>query len=418
MRSDVPVGGYLSGGLDSSITCALAAKASPHKLRSFSVAFEDPRFDESAFQQLVAAGVGSEHLVQHIGTDEIAEVFPAVVRHAETPLVRTAPAPMYLLAKRTREAGIKVVLTGEGADELFLGYDLFKETLVRLFCMRQPSSKMRPRLFDRLYPYLAQGGRAGEFWRNSFLTASRTSDPLFSHMPRFLLAARIKDFYSTETRIELAGADPLAELRQALPGGFMQWSPVNRAAYLELTVLLPSYLLSSQGDRMASAHGVEGRFPFLDHRLFEFAASLPTDSKLRGLREKHILRRWAEGVVPSQVNQRPKQPYRAPDAPAFFGRRAPDYVREMLSPEVVRRIGIFDPIAVAGLVRRCAAGLATGFGENQALVAVLSTHLWHHEFMVSRSAPAPVDYVPSDAPLRGVIAVSDEPHSLRYHHVA
>ena len=406
MRSDVPVGGYLSGGLDSSITCALAAAASPHKLRTFSVAFEDPQFDESAFQEMVASDVGSEHRVQRIGADEIAAVFPDVVRHAETPLIRTAPAPMYLLAKLTREAGIKVVLTGEGADELFLGYDIFKETLVRLFCMRQPGSKLRPRLFNRLYPYLAQSGRAGEFWRNFFLNAGPSTDPLFSHMPRFLLTARIKDFYSAATRVQLAGADPLAELRQSLPGGFMQWSPVNRAAYLELTVLLPSYLLSSQGDRMGMAHGVEGRFPFLDHRLFEFAASLPTQSKLRGLREKDILRRWAQGVVPPKVQQRGKQPYRAPDAPAFFGSKAPEYVREMLSPDAIRRIGIFDATAVAGLVRRCSAGLVTGFAENQALVAILSTQLWHHEFFESRWATAPVTYVPSDVPLRGVVALS------------
>jgi len=406
MRSDVPVGGYLSGGLDSSITCALASAASPHTLRTFSVTFDDPQFDESGFQQVVASGVRSQHRVQRIGPDDIARVFPEVVRHAETPMIRTAPAPMYLLAKLTREAGIKVVLTGEGADELFLGYDIFKETAVRLFCMRQPNSRIRPRLFDRLYPYLSHGGRAGEFWRNSFLNAGPASDPLFSHIPRFLLATRIKDFYSTSTRVELAGADPLAELRQSLPAGFMQWSPVNRAAYLELAVLLPSYLLSSQGDRMAMAHGVEGRFPFLDHRLFEYAAALPVTSKLRGLHEKDILRRWAKSFVPPAVTERGKQPYRAPDAPAFFGKNAPEYIQEMLSPDAVRRTGIFDSAAVAGLVRRCATGRVTGFAENQALVAILSTQLWHHEFFNRRYTPPAPMYVPSGVPLGDVVGVS------------
>src|SRR5690606_5122880 len=130
------------------------------------------------------------------------------------------------------------------------------------------------------------------------------------------------------------------------------WSALNRAAYLEKTTLLSPYLLSSQGDRMGLAHGVEGRFPFLDHRLFEFTAKLPVRSKLRGLREKEILRRWAAAVVPPVIADRPKQPYRAPDIPAFFGPDAPEYVREMLTPEAVANAGFFDPRAVAGLVRR------------------------------------------------------------------
>jgi asparagine synthase (glutamine-hydrolysing) len=296
-----------------------------------------------------------------------------------------------LLARATREAGIKVVLTGEGADELFLGYDLFKETMVRLFCLRQPGSRMRPQLFDRLYPYLS-AGQAGEFWRRFFLTAGSPSDPLFSHLPRFQLAARIKDFYSPDIRAALAGSDALAELRQSVPESFTRWSPANRAAYLELTTLLPSYLLSSQGDRMALAHGVEGRFPFLDHRVFEYAASLPVSSKLRGLREKDILRRWAAPFVPANVVRRHKQPYRAPDAAAFFSDAPPGYVRELLSPEVVRRTGIFDPAAVNGLVRRCVAGRVTEFAENQALVAILSTQLWHQRFFERRF----------DTPIRGL----------------
>ena len=137
---------------------------------------------------------------------------------------------------------------------------------------------------------------------------------------------------------------------------------------------------------MSLAHAVEGRYPFLDHRLFEFAAQLPTRSKLRGLREKDILRRWARDVVPPAVVTRPKQPYRAPDIPAFFTPEPVDYARELLDETTVVRTGLFDPQSVAGLVRRCRAGTATGFRENQALVAILSTQLWHHQFM---QAPAP-----------------------------
>src|SRR5205807_6605264 len=125
----------------------------------------------SSYQRAVAAAVTSRHAVQRIGAEDIARVFPDVVRHAETQLLRTAPAPLYLLSRLTREQGIKVVLSGEGSDEIFFGYDLFKETAVRLFCLRQPDSRRRPRLFDRLYGYLPPQTRKGDFWLRFFLDA-------------------------------------------------------------------------------------------------------------------------------------------------------------------------------------------------------------------------------------------------------
>lgn len=412
LRADVPVGGYLSGGLDSSITCALAAEASPHRLRTFSVSFADPRFDESAWQLRLAAALGSAHHVTHIAQREIADAFPAVIRHAETPLVRTAPVPMFLLSRLTREQGIKVVLTGEGADELFLGYDLFKEVAVRRFCLRRPESIARTALFSRIHPSLFDQSKGGEFWTRFFLDASAADDPLFSHMPRFGLTSRIKEFYGPAMRDALGSHDALAELRDGLPVAFSTWSPLNQAAYLELTTLLSPYLLSSQGDRVGMAHAVEGRYPFLDHRLVEFAARLPTSSRLLGLREKEILRRWARAVLPKSFAGRRKQPYRAPDVPAFFGTTTPEWVEEAVSPETVSALGYFAPQAVAGLVRRCRAGQATGFRENQAIVAILSTHVWHGAF-VGSALPEPLTAARADVLLTDSCDSANQPHSHR-----
>jgi asparagine synthase (glutamine-hydrolysing) len=402
MRSDVPVGGYLSGGVDSSIVCGLASqgdgrpKSGAHRLRTFSVTFDDPALDESAFQLEVANALGSDHIVQHIASRDIAEWFPTVVQHMETPVVRTAPVPLFLLSRLVREHGIKVVLTGEGADEVFWGYDLFKEVVVRLFCLRQPASDVRPRLFDRLYPYLARDARVAPAWRRFFLTAGAPDDPLFSHTPRMLLATWIRDFYSAETREALDGFDAAEQLGESIPQVFESWSALERAAYLELVTLLSPYLLSSQGDRVAMAHGIETRVPFLDHQLFEFAAALPERSKLRGLREKDILRRWAAGVVPPVVKDRPKQPYRAPDVPPFFGPEAPDYVADLLDEETLEGYGIWDGAAVKGLVRRCQAGRATGVRESQALVGILSTQLWYRAFCEAWVAPRPLDMAQAD----------------------
>jgi len=389
LRADVPVGGYLSGGIDSSVICALAAKASPHQLRTFSVTFADPSLDESPHQLRMAEAVGSRHVVEHIGPGDIAAVFPEVVRHAETPLVRTAPAPMYLLARSTRRNGITVVLTGEGADELLLGYDLYKEVEVRRFCLRQPASKIRPLLFDRLYPWMA-GQKGGELWRRSFLEAGGAGDPLFSHLPRFLLTSRIRDFYGPAIRDSLNGFEAMAALRADLPPRFSRWSPLRRAEYLEIETLLPGYLLSAQGDRMGMAHGVEGRFPYLDHRLFHLTAGLRERVLLRGLREKDLLRRFASGLIPPAAAERAKQPYRAPDAPAFFAPESP-WVTELLSEDAVGRSGLFAPAAVAGLVRRCREGRVSSFRENQAIVAILSGQLWHRAFMTEARAAAPLD---------------------------
>jgi asparagine synthase (glutamine-hydrolysing) len=383
-RPDIPVGGYLSSELDPSIACALAAKMRPDPLRTFSIAIDDPTLDECEYHRKISSLPPTNHHVVRIASTEIAEVFPDVVWHAETPLLRTTPAPRYLLARATRDAGITVVITDEGSDELFLGTDLFKETAIRIFCLRQPQSRVRPMLFGRLYPDLAEMRQAGDFWRHFILNAGPPDDSLFSHAPRFLLASRIKDFYSPEIRLALAGSDPLAELRQSLPESFGSWSPENRAAYLEVTTLLPSYLLSSHGDRVMMAHGVDARLPFLDHRVFEFAASLPSSSKLLGLREKEILGRWATRFLPPRVRNRAKPPHRSPDAAAFFNGSPPDYVRELLSSESIQRTGIFDAPAVAGLLRRCVAGRVISVAENQALVAILSTQLWHYTFLERR----------------------------------
>jgi asparagine synthase (glutamine-hydrolysing) len=404
MRADVPVGAYLSGGLDSTVTGALAAAASPFALRSFSVAFSDPALDESAHQRAVAEVLETEHAVQSIGAEEIGAVFPDVIRHTETPVIRTAPAPMYLLAKLTRERGIKVVLTGEGSDEVLLGYDLFKEAMVRRFCLRQPDSVSRPRLFDRLYPYLNTGQRGGTFWSQFFLTAGAADDPLFSHMPRFMLTSRIKDFYTEDLRATLGDTDVMQQLRDDLPADFQRWSSLEQAAYLEVTTLLPGYLLSSQADRVGMAHSIEGRFPFLDHRLFAFASALPGRSRLRGMKEKAILHRWAGEHLPASLPKRAKQPYRAPDVAAFFNASAPPAYRDaLLDSSALDAFGWFDPTAVAGLVRRCNAGRATGFLENQALVGILSAQLWHSEFFTQQNMVAPLPPEGADVVLGSAI---------------
>lgn len=390
MRADVPVGAYLSGGLDSSLVCALAAPMAAGGLNSFSVTFDSAEHDESAFQRAVAEALATHHRAAACGPDDIARVFPAVVRSAERPMLRTAPAPLYSLAGLVRENGMKVVLTGEGADEVFGGYDIFKEAKLRRFCARQPQSHRRPLLFRRLYPYLPGLQTQTPDYLAAFfgIRQDRLDDPLYSHRPRLRSTAGTKLFYSDALATELKGYDAAEDLVSRLPDRFRRWHPLHQAQYLESRFLLPGYILSSQGDRMAMAHGVEGRFPYLDHRLVELACRLPPALKVKGLTEKHILREVARDLLPPIVGNRPKQPYRAPDSASFMASDGVRLVDTHMTAEAIAAAGLFEPRAVEKLVRKARTQPLAGFRDNAAFVGILSTQIWLDTFTARRERRA------------------------------
>lgn len=382
LRSDVPVGAYLSGGLDSSGIAALARER-VGTLQTFSIAFEDPEFDESAYQRQMADFLGVRHSAIRCSTQDIGNVFPELIRHTETPVLRTAPAPLMLLARHVRSQGFKVVLTGEGADEVFGGYDLFKEGKIRRFWSRQPKSAWRPLLFSRLYPYLARSPVANRHFARLFFgqRLGELDNPFYAHLTRWATTRGIFKLLSPELLHSLSDAQPEEELKALLPPQFRTWSDLARDQYIEVKTLLEGYLLSSQGDRVSLAHSVEGRLPYLDHQVIEFANALSPRYKLRALHEKVLLRRTLRQAVPEAILKRVKQPYRAPDSRCFFHEGKPlPYVQELMSPANVRRCGYFRPDAVQRLLEKCRAGRALGAGDNMAFVGVLSTLLLHEQF--------------------------------------
>jgi len=387
MRADVPVGAYLSGGLDSSVTAAMARRMSPDRLRTFSITFADDEFDESPYQRSLVDYLGVEHLAMHCSYADIAGAFPDVVWHAEKPMLRTAPAPLFLLSQKVHQAGFKVVLTGEGADEVLGGYDIFKEAKVRRFCARQPESEERAKLFDRLYPYLPNLQSQSSAWRIAFFRAhpEDLDDPFFSHRPRWDVTAQVQRFFAPTFFESVHRQQVWDDLRDRLPAEYERWDPFSQAQYLETAFLLPGYILSSQGDRVALAHSVEGRFPFLDHRLAEFAARVPPRLKMRGLNEKYLLKRATKNLVPPEVTRRAKQPYRAPDARSFFhadkDTAREEYVDELLSGERLREDGVFSADAVQRLVQKVRKAGAAGTKDNMALVGILSTQILVDRFV-------------------------------------
>jgi asparagine synthase (glutamine-hydrolysing) len=395
LRSDVPVGAYLSGGLDSSITAALAKDLNREQLSTFSVEFENPEFDESIFQHEVVGRLKTEHHTVRCSHDDIGQVFPQVIRHTETPILRTAPAPLFMLSKLVREAGIKVVLTGEGADEAFGGYDIFKEAKLRRFWSRQPDSKVRPLLLKRLYPYMKNIQSQPPAYLRAFfgVKPETVGNPFFSHLPRFDLTSKLKAFFTSDVLAATFDHDPLSDAEARLPAAFHGWNAFAKSQYLETRGLMPGYILSSQGDRMTMANSIEGRFPFLDHRLVEFGAKLPPRLKMAGLDEKHILKNATKHLVPDSIRQRAKQPYRAPDAHSFFdtdtGMARFEYVDAMLSSSAIADAGLFDPDVVSKLVEKARSGAAIGTKDNMALVGILSAQLVVEQFVNGRPVDVP-----------------------------
>ena len=384
LRADVPVGAYLSGGLDSSGIVAMIRGFTDTPVRTFSVAFEDAEFDESEHQQAMVRHLGTDHTTLRCTRAQIAEAFPRLVRHAEAPVLRTAPVPLTLLSRCVREQGYKVVLTGEGADEVFGGYDIFKEAKVRRFWARQPGSTLRPKLLGRLYGYLENSPVSNPAFAESFFGQGleHIERAIFAHVPRWTTSQRALNFLSPELRASVGSRNALDWYEQQLPADIMRWAPLSRDQYVEAKSLLAAYLLAAQGDRVAAANSIEGRVPYLDHRVIEFGNRLPPSFKIRGLTEKYLLRRALAGLLPTDIVTRTKQPYRAPDSASFFvNGKAPDYVSDLLSAERIRKAGYFDAASVGRLLDKCRAGKATGFADNQAFVGILSTMLLDETFL-------------------------------------
>lgn len=384
LRADVPVGAYLSGGLDSSILTSIIVRNFNNRLKTFSLGFEDEAFDEAQYQEEMVASLGTEHQQITISNQDVRERFADVIWHCETPLLRTGPVPLFLLSGLVRDHQFKVVLTGEGADELFGGYNIFKEAKVRSFWGRRPDSKMRPALIERLYPYIFKNAAQPKAFLQKFFAVNEADllDPLMSHRKRWANGSKSAMFFNRDVLEDLSGIDPLLDLEKRLPEGFADRDIFSRTQWLEMDMFLSNYLLSSQGDRVAMAHSLELRLPYLDHRLIDFAARLPAHWKMPGLKEKNFLKKAYQGQIPDSIYERPKQPYRSPSGPVFFGRNDND-PRELICMDQVKRAGIFNGRKVQNLLDKQfrSAGYQASEIENMAVVGILSTQLIYEDFI-------------------------------------
>lgn len=353
LQADVPVGFYLSGGLDSSLIGALIGKVSQEKRHSFSIVFPDAAISEVSYQRLMARHLGSEHHEIFFDSAQICDRLQSMIYHCECAVKETYNTCAMALSEAARRAATPVILAGEGADELFAGYMGYRFDQSRL--SRAHESDLDAILEEEIREVL--WGDAGLFYETDFLPLRELKTALYAPA----LSERLHEFECV--RFPLVRGERLRGRH-----------PIHQRSYLDFKLRLGEHLLSEHGDRMVLANSVEGRYQYLDPQVIELALRTPPELKLHNLVEKYIVRKAAEGLVPQEVIEREKFGFRAPGTPYLLQRRV-DWIEDLLSYERVRAQGYFNPDMVEKLKTRYR---QPGFQlhahlETDLLMVVLST---------------------------------------------
>jgi asparagine synthase (glutamine-hydrolysing) len=370
LHADVPVACYLSGGIDSSAVAALTARHSTAPVQTISITFAEHHSDESPFARMVSRHAGTQHHEFRCRLDP--EDLPRLIWHLEAPLVTLLHLPLYLLARTARELGFRVVLCGDGSDEVLAGYDYFKFLKLLPFIERAPQRRL-PLLCRVLPPGTDRAALPGWY---AHLKAAPCRHP---SLPYRFQAFRFASALMSDSTLAAMAANA-HERSQEIPAVPPARSLVDQALFLEAHMRLPGLTLLL-GDAMSMAHGVELRSPFLDHRLVEWAFRIPAHWKLRGLTEKALLKNAMAPILPAAICQRRKQPLAAP-AP-WFVRTFREMIGDTLAPATVRRLDYFRPQFLEAALARFDAG-----GEDAAgiLVVAFFLHLFHEQFLKSATA--------------------------------
>jgi asparagine synthase (glutamine-hydrolysing) len=345
------------------------------------VSFADNEFDESVYQKKMVDHINSDNFSLKIEQKDINNNFLEAVYHFERPVFRTAGVPLFLLSENVNSSGIKVVLTGEGADEILFGYDSFKEIKLLEFWSRFPKSKLRPLLIKQLYPHLKHYKETKQFglirmFYEGFL--DELNNELTSLNIRIHNNKVISNYFNKDYQFLIDKEKIIQKIKSFLPDNFYSWTSLQKNQFLEMKTLLSGYLLSSQGDRMSLAHGVEGRYPFLDHRIVEKVFYYKDKFKLNGFSQKHLLCEAFKKEIPSSIINRPKRPYISPDLESFFqNRQLSDQASYFLSENLIEDYGIFDKKIINRLINKYKKRSHDGIGyrDNMLITFILSCQM-------------------------------------------
>jgi len=380
LRADVPVGSYLSGGVDSSMIAALACHLKGSAINTYTVRINSPGLDETSAANLVAAHIKTKPpIVQEFGDEDAIKTYPDLIRAAEAPVIDTSCAALLQLAAKVHSCGQKVVLTGEGADEWLIGYPWYKAAKLISYLDFIPGLRLSDharRAFLRL-KNVPQYPR--EFRQKIEATVGGPNAWIDSYG---LLGLSKLRFYSESMHQVREAANPWADLQIPLERA-RRWHPLHRGIWVAGRVTLAGHLLQAKGDRVSMHNSVEVRYPFLDEDVFAFLAKLHPDWKLRGFRDKHLLRLLAERWVPPEVYKRQKVIFRAP-LDSFHMDPEPAFVGQLLSEDSLKRTGYFDVQAVKHwrrAFRELPVGSLPRLSVEGGLAAVVATQLWHHLYI-------------------------------------
>jgi asparagine synthase (glutamine-hydrolysing) len=381
LRADVPVGCYLSGGIDSCAVLSSAARQRNDSIRAFTLTFDRPEYDESAIAREMAEKVRAEFVPVPIRQDHLADEFSNAVVQSETLCVNAHGVAKYLLSRAVRDAGYKVVLTGEGSDEVLGGYLHFRRDMP---ANGQPvSSLQKLRKFSppaHASPSLNGHGQELETIRR-----------LLGFVPGWMetsltLSAKMQLLLADDFRERFKRCDGSRELLNDIdvPGQLFSREPLHQSIYLWSKTRLPKYLLTLLGDRMEMAHSVEGRVPFLDHCLVELVRSQPVNLKIRGAVQKYVLREAARSAVTDSVYQRPKHPFLSPPLMLNPQGRFRALLHDMLRGSVLASIPFFDQKKVVSVLDGLeVTNESSRVANDQVLMMVLSACVLHDRFRLS-----------------------------------
>ncbi len=388
LRADVTVGAYLSGGVDSSVIAALACHLKGPAINTYTIRVDAPGLDELSAANLVARHIGTKSpIVQEFGASDVLKTYPQLIQAAEAPVIDTSCAALLQLAHRVHACDQKVVLTGEGADEWLVGYPWYKAAKAFAVLDLLPGLPLSDRLrraYLRLHkvpqypPEFRRGVEESVAGPNAWIDAYGV-----------LGLAKLR-FYAAPMREVMEKSNPWADLQMPLERA-RRWHPLNRGIWVAARVTLAGHLLQAKGDRVSMHSSVEVRYPFLDEEVFDFLAVLHPRWKLRGFRDKQLLRLLAERWVPKSVYSRRKAIFRAP-LDSFYIEPEPPFVAQLLSEESLQRTGYFDFAAVhhwRQAFRKMPIGSLPRLSVELGLTAVVATQLWHHTFIGGALADLP-----------------------------
>ncbi|HET7600696.1 MAG TPA: asparagine synthase (glutamine-hydrolyzing) [Gemmatimonadales bacterium] len=376
LRADVPVGCYLSGGLDSCSVLGLAARQAAEPIRAFTLAFDHADYDEEAIAREMAALANAEFCPIPIRQADLTDDFADATWHSETLCLNAHGVAKFALSRAVRDAGYKVVLTGEGSDEILAGYPHFRRDM-----LLYDSGGQDPGAIQAL---LAELERSNPVSRGLLLPDGEAASlegvrRLLGFVPSWMEAAagrmrKMEGLWADDFRAEFADQEAYHPLLSGLDvrGQLRGRAPVNQALYLWAKTILPGYILTVLGDRMEMAHSVEGRVPFLDHEVVELIAAMPVALKIRGMTEKFVLREAARPVLTETVYRRQKHPFLSPPATLNPHDRLHQMVQDTLRGSGLRRVPYIDQARVVRMLDRLP-GLEPG--EQVAIDQILMTLL-------------------------------------------